>query len=348
MSVERYLEDLENHLDETVEDDVIEQWLRFWDGGHGDPIFTPRRRERAQSGLGWPEVPVNEALSDLDRMVLQQYGGCMGVLCSGGGAILSVRANYGVGILPTLFGAELFVMDEELNTLPSVMPLGGQDRILAMLDAGIPELDSGLGGKVLEAGTRYAEIGRTYPRIGRYVYIYHPDLQGPIDVCELLWGSDIFLALLDVPELVHQCLELVVETYLALMRKWNELAPPRDTYNSHWGLLMKGAVCIRDDSAMNLSPDMFGEFIMPYNQKLLNELGGGMGHFCGRGDHFVGHMAQLDGLHAVNLSQPDCNDMEAIYAGTVDRGVKLLGLERGAAETALASGRDLKGSVHCW
>ena len=64
--------------------------------------------------------------------------------------------------------------------------------------------------------TRYAEIARQYPKIGRYVFIYHPDLQGPMDICEVVWGSAIFYAIRDEPALVKDLLELAVETYICL------------------------------------------------------------------------------------------------------------------------------------
>ena len=38
--------------------------------------------------------------------------------------------------------------------------------------------------------------------------------------------------------------------------------------------------------------------------------------------------------------------MEKVYRHTVDKGIKLLGLAREAAEAALARGRDLHGQVH--
>jgi hypothetical protein len=47
------------------------------------------------------------------------------------------------------------------------------------------------------------------------------------------------------------------------------------------------------------------------------------------------------------MSQPEYNDMEVIYRNTVDKGIKLLGLQPEAAEAALAAGRDLHGCVHC-
>ena len=43
----------------------------------------------------------------------------------------------------------------------------------------------------------------------------------------------------------------------------------------------------------------------------------------------------------------DYNDMETIYAHTLDRGISLIGLSSEAARAALEQGRDLHGLVHC-
>ncbi|MFH1730370.1 MAG: hypothetical protein ABIF82_01815, partial [Planctomycetota bacterium] len=100
--------------------------------------------------------------------------------------------------------------------------------------------------------------------------------------------------------------------------------------------------------AMNFSPAMFDEFIRPYDQRLLDEFGGGAIHFCGRGDHYIESMCRMRGMHAIAMSQPGYNDMEAIYRSTVDRGIKLIGLQRDAALAAQVAGRDLRGQAHCW
>lgn len=102
---------------------------------------------------------------------------------------------------------------------------------------------------------------------------------------------------------------------------------------------------LRDDSAMNLSPEMYAEFAEPYNRRILAEVGGGAMHFCGRGDHYIHLLCAIPGLYGVNLSQPQHNDMEKIFQSTVDRGIVLLNLDRKAAEAALERGRDLKGLV---
>jgi hypothetical protein len=68
-------------------------------------------------------------------------------------------------------------------------------------------------------------------------------------------------------------------------------------------------------------------------------------HFCGRGDHYIEAICEMKGITAVAMSQPHLNDMEVIYRNTVDKGIKLVGFDWGAAH---APGRDLRGQVQCF
>ena len=243
----RCLEDLERRIDAADEERLLAEWTDFADGHFEGDLFAPRRTRPAPPGVEWPAVSVNAALADYDAMALQQFGGCSQQLARAGGLVLCVRCNYGTGILPGLFGAEPFLMDEELNTLPACRPLGGVDAIRQVLDRGVPNLRAGWGGKVLRMGERYAAIAERHPTIGRFVHVYHPDLQGPMDVVELLWGSDLFCALYDAPELVNDLLDLVCATYTAFMRAWERIIPFPDGHAAHWGLLHRGRIMLRDD-----------------------------------------------------------------------------------------------------
>ena len=346
--IEQYLEDLENRIDPDVEEKLLSEWRAFLDGELGGGVFSPRRQKAAPAAMEWPEVSVNAALDDFDLMALQQLSACSVALADGDGSVLNVRANYGTGIVPSVFGAEMFVMSEHTNTLPTTRPLDGEAAaVRRLLDAGAPDLHTGYGERCFAMGRRFVELFADYPNVSRYVRIYHPDLQGPMDVCELLWGSDIFIALIDTPELAGSLLQLIVDTYIRFMHEWEQIAPPQADYSPHWGMMHKGRIMIRDDSGMNLSPDMFDEFIRPYDQQLLSEFGGGGIHFCGRGDHYIDRLHEMTGVYAVNMSQPECNDMECIFRNTVDKGIALVGLEPGAAESALTEGRDLHGLAHC-
>ena len=347
--LERYLEDLESRIDADAEETLLAEWQSFADGDFRGDLFSPRRTAPAPPAIEWPDVPVNDALEDFERMALQQLADCSRALESGNSAFLAVRCNYGTAIMPSLFGARLFVMDEATNTLPTTEPLaGGEDAIRDVVAGGVPDLRAGLGERVFEMAERFTEWLAPYPGVRRYVHVYHPDMQGPMDICEMLWGSGLFLALCDVPDLVHALLEVVTETYTRFMQDWNRLIPPGDGYAVHWAMLHKGRIMLRDDSAMNLSPDMFAEFVEPYDQRLLDAFGGGGLHFCGRGDHYVHRLPEMAGVYALAMSQPECNDMERIYRHTVDRGIPLIGFPREAAEAALRRGRDLHGNVHCW
>ena len=348
--IDKYLDDLESRIDATVETGLLGQWRRFWDGEVSEGIFTAQRRKAIAAQVDWPAVRVNAALNDYEQMALQQFGLCSQMVADGDGQLLCVRCNYGSSILPSLFGAEMFVMADELDTLPTSRPLaGGADAIKALLDRGAPDLKSGQGASVFAMAERFMAIREQYPKMREFVHLYHPDLQGPMDVCEVLWGCGIFVELVDKPELVKGLLELITETYIRFMVEWEKIVPgTTDGYSAHWSMMHGGRIMLRDDSAMNLSPSMFDEFVRPYDQKLLAELGGGGLHFCGRGDHYIGGASTMGGLTAIAMSQPECNDMEVIYANTVDKGIKLIGFEREAAEAALARGRDLHGNVHSW
>lgn len=349
--IERCLEDLERRIDPEVEEELYASWERFARGEYSGGLFVPHRSRRSLPAFEWPVVLVNDALENPERMAIQQFAECSQALAQGNGQLLSARSNFGTSILPSLFGAELYLMEYSMDTLPTSRPLlGGKDRIQDLIEQGVPKTgnERTLAAQALEMGRYYLDLLQGYPKISRYIHIYHPDLQGPIDVCELLWGSALFLDIVDEPELVKAFLALITETYLQLMQEWQQIVHPDGPFSVHWQMLHAGQIMLREDSVMNLSPKIYEEFIAPHDQKLLDAFGGGAVHFCGRGDHYIHLLTTLRGVNAIHLSQPEYNDMEVIFRHTVDRGVKLLDLTRHSADEAMLRGRDLHGCVHCW
>jgi hypothetical protein len=347
--IERYLQDLERRIDPRIEEELLDRWKVFAGGQFDEPIFSPRRPAQASASIEWPHVLVNDALTGFEAMALQQLEQCSKALAEGSGALLAVRCNYGTAILPSLFGAELFLMDKEIDTLPACRPLqGGSDAVRRLLNRGVPDLNVGQGAAVFGMGQYYRELFENYPKLSEYVYIYHPDLQGPMNVCEMLWGGSLYVDLYDKPDVVKDFLSLITETYIRFMRRWNELVPPLDGFAVHWSMLHRGCIMVRNDATTNFSPAMYDEFVRPCDLRLLDEFKGGGIHFCGRGDHFITKAARMPGVHAFNITQPHLNDAEAVFRNTIDQGIQLIGFERQAAEQALHQGRDLRGNVHCW
>jgi hypothetical protein len=203
-------------------------------------------------------------------MALQQLEMCSKALAEGSGALLAVRCNYGTAILPSLFGGQLFLMDRGIDTLPACRPLeGGAEALRRLVDKGGPDLNVGLGAVTFRMGRYFQQLFQDYPCVSKHVYIYHPDLQGPMNVCEMLWGSSLYLDLYDKPDLVRDFLALITESYIRFLRRWNEIVTPLNGYAVHWSMLHRGRIMVRNDASTNLSPVMYEDFARPCDQRLL-------------------------------------------------------------------------------
>lgn len=344
----RCLDDLASRIDENQEAEVHGSWDDYLANKVTDGYFQPCKRQPAPSHVDWPEIPVNDTLHDPQLMALDQFHKVSNALEKGGSGTLNVRCNYGVSIMTSQLGCPVIEMPEGQNNTPTSQALPSEDAIIAAIEKGVPDLRAGQGADVWDTADLFLEILDQWPVLERWVSLIHPDTQGPMDNAELAWGSEIFLAFYDSPDRVHAFMDLMTEHYIAFLTKWFELVTP-STNNSHWELKHKGNLVLRDDSLMNLSPDIYAEFIRDREARCLRELGGGMIHFCGRGDHFIQLMSQMqnDGLTAINMSQPHLNDMETIYQNTVDKGIHIIGFDITWADKAVAAGRSLRGKVAC-
>lgn len=342
----KLLEDIEQRINPDVEDDFFSQWNDFLSGNFQGDIFVPYRKKISDPKVTLPDIPINEAIEDYEKMLISQLQNVSHAL-SGTKEALAVRANYGTGILSSILGAEIFVMPEEMNTLPTTRCFTDGGQIQNLLEKGIPDLYGGFGRRVLEMGEFFQEAFAPYPNISRYVDIFHPDTQGPLDICELMWGGEMFYAMYDEPEQVHGFLRLVTDTYRAFLEKWYEICPNDKRVNGHWGMFLhKGRLVLRDDSAMNLSPDLYREFALPYDKELLHYFEGGVVHFCGRGDHYIEILSEIPDLTGINMSQPHLNDMEKIYRNTVDKGIPILGFNSQWAQKDKGREGGFHGNLH--
>jgi hypothetical protein len=327
------LDDIESRIDPEVEDDYNRQWEDFLNNRFTGDIFCPVRKKKKAPGPEHKKICINDAIEDYDLMMLDQMQKVSNALNSPS-LPLNVRSNYGTGIMSSLFGLKMHIMPYKMNTLPTTIPLNDTGKIREIVEKNSVDLTGGLSKKVFEMGEYFKETFSKYPKIAKYVDIYHPDIQGPLDICELVWGSQIFYDLYDDPDLVHRMLKIVCDVYIRFLDKWFSLIGAPADINSHWDAKFKGAVMLRDDSAMNLSPEMYEEFGFSYDNLLLDYYKGGAVHFCGRGDHYIDILCRAENLTAINMSQPHLNNMETIYRATVesDKKIKLLWFDRAWAE----------------
>ena len=347
MDLAPYLEDLNRRINADEEDRLAGEWLSFADGSFQGSFFSPSRSRPSPPAVNWPDLNINPCIEDAELMIYRELKGVSDTLAAGKGELLAIRPNYGTGIIPSMYGAEVFIMPEETNTLPCTRPLPGAGAaVKEILDKGKMDFSRALAGRVFEFVDRWAELSLPYKLVRRYVYLYNPDLQGPFPLVDMLWGSDIYTDIFDEPETVQAAAAFFTDVIIEFLGKYHALCPPFDANHSvEWGLLHSGAVIIRNDAAMNISGKMYREFVMPHDQRIIKTFGGGM-HFCGKGDHYIAHVSEIKGLSAINMSQPEYNNMETIYQNTIDRGIVIVGMPGAEVERAVAAGRNLRGRVH--
>ena len=345
MELAQFFEDVEARIDPAQEERVAAEWKAFCSLECRDEFFSPRRAP-APPRIEWSRVLINHAFDDMELMLYTQLKTVSDLLERGGGLLLSVRPNYGTAIIPSMFGTEVFYLPDEADTLPGAKHLDdGVEGLRAVMDDRRWDYSMGLAPRVFEFGARWTEAAAQYPNISRYVFLYNPDLQGPFPLVDAIAGSDLYYALYDEPELVHDALDFMTDVYIDYTRRWQALFPPYGRgYSVEWGLLHKGLTILRNDAIVNLSEAMYREFAMPYDARVFRELGGGM-HFCGRGDHYIRSACEIEGLSCINMSQPELNDMEKIYDATIRQGIVIIGMPEEEIARAGAQGQRLLGRV---
>ncbi len=270
----------------------------------------------------WPLYPYNDTFVDQAKMLLDQLRAPFFHNQLRDYHPMNIRSNYGTVILPSVFGLGYQLTE---TSLPWVHHLENRDQVLALIDRGVPDLKNGLGGRCFETAAFFRESLAPYPHLSKAISIYHPDLQGPFDVSHLIWGPDIFYGLYDCPDVVHNLVALVVETYRRWMQAWKEFIGEGNDFTTQWNFYMKGGIMLRDDTAVTMSTQHYEEFVMPYDQQLLDEFGGCI-HFCGKAKAFIGPMTASRGLYGINMSQPELNDVPAVLALAQKHKLVVMGL----------------------
>ena len=191
-----------------------------------------------------------------------------------------------------------------------------------MLDSGIPEMRSGIMGRALETVAYFREKLSPYPKLSRVVGSWLLDIQGPFDNASIIWGSEIFIAIYDEPEKVMRLLELLRDTIASVVREHRRVdGCPVDEQDGAWNYL--GGLCIRDDSAINLSREQFLTFSKPYDGPLLSEYGGWI-HFCGRAHQWWECLLDILGLKAINPYQGEFYDVIDMYSKCEAAGIPIV------------------------
>lgn len=222
-----------------------------------------------RSGLSYPTYQVIE---NPELLIESQLNG------------LEVRSQYksdcppflypyaGVGILPSAFGCKIIL--DKVNE-PEIEPLLERPEDVYKLQK--PKPDGGQMKIVLEQLKYINEANQGYYDIRMH------DLQSPFSVASLIWGYEDFMtAVYDYPEEVHHLLNLVTEYIIDTVEVQREVIPnlvlchcTPDWIPNEFG------IAVSDDIAAVVSPKIYEEFAVPYNNILSDYFKGIFIHSCG-------------------------------------------------------------------
>lgn len=258
---------------------------------------------------GWPTFPYSEAFHDPEKMLVNELAGVYAGASLRDDRMYTIRANYGVGTVASLFGCRISLT---MDNMPWCEPLS-EKELLEALERGVPDMTSGLGGRVMETERFYLDTLARYPNLKQAVHVYLCDTQGPFDIAHLVVGHRIYTEIYDDPDLVHRVLDLVTETYSRFTKAQKEIVGEGSDWSYHSQMKVRGGIRICEDSPTNISPAAYQEFCRPYNERALAEFSGGWVHYCGRGYQIFPHLISTPGLCGVNFGNPEMQDLRAVY-----------------------------------
>ena len=219
--------------------------------------------------------------------------------------IPALSTGLGTHIVPMVFGARERVFEDGHKYLegPVIFSAADVDRLKIPV-----AMTSLLKDQVERIRTFADQTDGRYPiRIG--------DIQNPLSVASVLWETnDFFLSLIEDGERVHRLLGMIADViaeYIDRMKEackgivplsWPALWVPED-----YGVYMS------DDAMSMVSPDMYEEYSVPYNDRITGRHGGYMLHSCVLKKPYFEGVLKNRTLKSVNFAAQYSSDMEEIY-----------------------------------
>lgn len=131
------------------------------------------------------------------------------------------------------------------------------------------------------------------------------DCQGPLNIALGLAGvENLFLWMYEEPEAVHALMQLCTDVLIEWVKIQKQHAGHTLEGEAYPHAIEMpqgyGGVAFSDDDVIAISGQMYRDFVVPYNQKLMEAFGGGSMHFCGSARHQMDTITGMSGLTAVN------------------------------------------------
>jgi uroporphyrinogen decarboxylase len=202
---------------------------------------------------------------------------------------------YGTVVVPSALGCDIvFQQGEE----PAVAgPVIGEPAAVSRLEPPDPERD-GLMPRVLACIDHF--------RAHSELPVSFTDNQGPLNIALNLVGLErLCIWMFEHPTAVHELMDFCTTVLIDWVRlqKGRAGAPMDGGAFPHLIAIPPGmgGVWLSDDDSTVLSPDLYHEFVVPYNGRVFEAFGGGTLHYCGNGRHQLENYLATPGLIGLNV-----------------------------------------------
>lgn len=223
----------------------------------------------------------------------------------------TIRANFGTVVIASMFGAEIQQVD---NNPAWIRPFESSDTFEKILEKDPCDFSQGLCAKVVETYKFFQDTLSNFPNLQKCVKVVLPDLQGPFDSAEQLRGSSIYEDFYKAPDTLCAVMNHLTQAQIGFAQHLQPyLSDGPEEYSHQHNTMICGNILIRNDCAINISPEMYREHVAPHDATVLEALGGGGIHCCGKCGHLVDEFLALPAVRCIDFGQSDMNYISAIY-----------------------------------
>ncbi|MBC7333465.1 MAG: hypothetical protein H5T85_03245 [Actinobacteria bacterium] len=214
--------------------------------------------------------------------------------------VLSLWPYQGVYVIAEAFGCQTIYHD---NREPSAKPVIDNIRQVDKLK---PNLNNSNSFKRVMTKIKYFQSV-----VKDKIPVSMTDLQSPIDIAsQIVNYSELIYAMKDDPKRVHNLLRMITEILIESIYEMKKVLLT-DWPASLFRWLPRG-IFLSDDLLAVLSPELYNEFAVPYNEILAKEFNGLVLHSCGVYLHNIPVLLKTKGLLGINFHEFTVNDISRL------------------------------------
>jgi len=217
----------------------------------------------------------------------------------------NIKPNQGIGTIAAAFGCEYTVNNEADPWIKSIIREENAEDVYKLA---IPDPQTNPVFK--KVWQRIESLEKLSPLPLRMV-----NVASPLVTASMIWDYTSFIeATLVCPDEVHALLEKVTEaTIIYIKEQFKRIHNLFSVgHESICPVPRFAGVRVSDDTAALLSPDLYREFGVKYNNQISRAFGGIVVHSCGDVQHVAPVMMEIEGLKGLDFTIPQVMNWEAV------------------------------------